>query len=252
MTNSDRLKEKVCIVNGAASEIGAAVAKRFAQEGGIVIGVDIREHDVGDLSLSADLTDEVQVERAYSEAFEKYGRLDVIYNNMGLQHSDDRSALDVSIETWNMVLAANLTSIFLCCKHGIPYLLKSDPSGGSIINSASFLASTGAATSQMAYSAAKAGVIQLTRDLGIHLARSNVRVNAVSFGPISIARQQAVFEANPGSLEKRIIHWPMGRFGTMDEVTGTIAFLASSDSGFITAAEISLDGGINVAFTIPE
>ena len=158
----------------------------------------------------------------------------------------------MSLETWRRVQDANLTSVFLSCKHGIAYLRNTDPSGGSVVNAASFLADIGAATAQMAYAAAKAGVVQLSRDLGVHLARSGVRVNAVLFGPVDTAVQRAVFEQNPGALDKRLVHWPMGRFGTLAEAAGAIAFLASDDSGFITAAALPLDGGITEAFTVPD
>ena len=156
----------------------------------------------------------------YEQVVRRYGRLDVIYNNMGLMEGGDRSALDTSLETWRRVQDANLTSIFLSCKHGIGHLCNTDPAGGSVINAASFLAVTGAATAQMAYAAAKAGVVQLSRDLGVHTARSGVRVNAVLFGPIDTAHQRAVFDRNPGALEKRLVHWPMGRFGTLAEAAG--------------------------------
>jgi NAD(P)-dependent dehydrogenase (short-subunit alcohol dehydrogenase family) len=239
-----RLAGRVCVVNGAASEIGQAVARRFASEGGVVAGVDKAEHSVGEHVVRADLVDEQVVRR--------YGRLDVIYNNMGLMDRGDRSALDTSLETWRRVLDANLTSIFLSCKHGIRHLRDTDPAGGSVINAASFLAEIGAATAPMAYAAAKAAVVQLSRDLGVHLARSGVRVNAVLFGPIDTSDQRAVFVRNPGALEKRLVHWPMGRFGTLEEAAAAIAFLASDDSGFITAAALPLDGGITEAFTVPE
>ena len=248
----NRLAGRVCVVNGAGSVIGRAVAGRFASEGGVVVGVDQVEHSVGRLAVQADLADEAQVETMYEQVVREYGRLDVIYNNMGLMDPGDRSALDTSLQTWRRVHDANLTSVFLSCKHGIPHLRNTDPAGGSVINAASFLADIGAATAQMAYAAAKAGVVQLTRDLGVHLARSGVRVNAVLFGPIDTPGQRAVFERNPGALEKRLVHWPMGRFGTLEEAAGTIAFLASDDSGFITAAALPLDGGITKAFTVPE
>lgn len=251
MALSERLKDRVCIISGAASAIGEAVAERFQEEGALVVGVDKAEHSVGDYSLTADLTDESQVQEMYARTVEKYGKINVIYNNVGLQDREDHSALDMGLGTWQRVQDANLTSVFLSCKHGIPYLLK-NPMGSSVINSASFLANIGAATAQMAYSAAKAGVIQLTRDLGVNLARSGVRVNAVCFGPIATDKQQAVFDRNPGSLEKRLVHWPMGRFGTLREAAGTIAFLASDAAGFITAAAIPLDGGITAAFTVPD
>jgi NAD(P)-dependent dehydrogenase (short-subunit alcohol dehydrogenase family) len=247
-----RLAGRVCVVNGAASEIGQAVARRFASEGGVVAGVDKAEHSVGEHVVRADLVDESQVEAMYEQVVRRYGRLDVIYNNMGLMDRGDRSALDTSLETWRRVLDANLTSIFLSCKHGIRHLRNTDPAGGSVINAASFLAEIGAATAQMAYAAAKAGVVQLSRDLGVRLARSGVRVNAVLFGPIDTSDQRAVFVRNPGALEKRLVHWPMGRFGTLEEAAAAIAFLASDDSGFITAAALPLDGGITEAFTVPE
>jgi NAD(P)-dependent dehydrogenase (short-subunit alcohol dehydrogenase family) len=240
------------VVNGAASEIGQAVAERFAREGAVVVGVDQAEHHVGDHVIQADLADEPQVEAMYQQVVRRHGRLDVIYNNMGLMDPGDRSALDTSLQTWRRVQDANLTSIFLSCKHGIPHLRNTEPAGGSVINAASFLADVGAATAQMAYAAAKASVVQLTRDLGVQLARSGVRVNAVLFGPIDTAGQRAVFERNPGALDKRLVHWPMGRFGTLAEAAGTIAFLASDDAGFITAAALPLDGGITEAFTVPE
>jgi len=246
----ERLKDRVCVINGAASAIGEAVAERFQEEGALVIGVDKAEHSVGDHSLTADLTDESQVQEMYARTVEKHGKINVLYNDMGLQGREDHSALDMDLDTWQRVQNANLTSPFLSCKHGTPYLMK--PAGGSVINSASFLANIGAATARMAYSAAKAGVIQLTRDLGINLAKSGVRVNAVCFEPIATEEQQAVFDRNPGSLEKRLVHWLVGRYGTLREAAGTIAFLASDDSGFITASAIRLDGGITAAFTVPE
>jgi NAD(P)-dependent dehydrogenase (short-subunit alcohol dehydrogenase family) len=247
-----RLTGRVCVVNGAASEIGQAVADRFGGEGAKVVGVDKAAHTVGELAVQADLTDEAQVEAMYEQVVAQYGRLDVIYNNTGFMDPGDRSAFDTSLETWRRVHDANLTSIFLSCKHGIPHLRNTRPAGGSVINAASFLAEVGAATAQMGYAAAKAGVVQLTRDLGVHLARSGVRVNAVLFGPIDTAGQRAVFERNPGALDKRMAHWPMGRFGTLAEAAGAVAFLASDDSGFITAAALPLDGGITEAFTVPD
>lgn len=247
-----RLAGKVCVVNGAASLIGRAVAERFAREGGVVVGVDRVEHSAGEHTIQADLADEPQVESMYRDVVARYGRVDVIYNNMGLMDRGDGSALDTDLDTWRRVHDANLTSIFLACKHGIPHLRDTEPTGGSVINAASFLAATGAATAQMAYSAAKAAVVQLSRDLGVRLARSGVRVNAVLFGPIDTPSQRLILERNPDVLAKRMVHWPMGRFGSLDEAAGAIAFLASDDAGFITAAALPLDGGITEAFTVPE
>ncbi len=196
------LTGKVCVVNGAASAIGQAVAERFASEGAVVVGVDKVEHSVGEQAMRADLADESQVQAMYDRVVREHGRLDVIYNNMGLMDAGDHSALDTSLETWRRVHDANLTSIFLSCKYGIAHLRDTEPTGGSVINAASFLAAVGSATAPMAYAAAKAGVVQLTRDLGVHLARSGIRVNAVLFGPIATPAQQAVFDRNPGALEQ--------------------------------------------------
>ena len=247
-----RLFGKVCVVNGAASPIGRAIADRFTHEGGFVVGVDKVEHSVGEHAIQADLADEDCVEATYREIVRECGRLDVIYNNMGLMAPADGSALDISLTTWMDALNANLTSIFLSCKHGIPHLLNTEPAGGSVINAASFLAVIGSATAPMAYTAAKAGVVQLSRDLGVHLARSGVRVNAVLLGPIETPQQRALLERDPDILARRLVHWPMGRYGTLEEAARTIAFLASDDAGFITGTAIPLDGGITIAFTVPE
>ncbi|HEX3807584.1 MAG TPA: SDR family oxidoreductase [Gaiellaceae bacterium] len=246
-----RLDGRVCVVNGAASELGRAVAGRFAAEGGIVVGVDLVEHTVGDTAIRADLVDEAQVRALYEQAVAEHWRLDVIYNNVGLMVPEDRSLLETSLDTWRRVLDANLTSVFLACKHGIPHLRETEPAGGAVVNAASFLAEIGAATAQMAYAAAKAGVVQLTRDLGVQLARSGIRVNAVLFGPFDTAAQRSVFEGRPDVLEARLVHWPMGRFGTPAEAAAAVAFLASDDAGFLTAAALPLDGGIGEAFTVP-
>jgi len=242
----------VCLVLGAASVIGAAVADRFSREGAIVAGVDRVDHAVGAHSLQADLTDEEQVAKIIDEVVRRCGRIDVLYNNVGFMDPADGSALRTDLDTWQQVLNANLTPVFLACRHGIRWMLAADPPRGVVINAASFLADTGAATAPMAFSAAKAAVVQLTRDLGVHLARSGVRVNAVLFGPIETPTQRAILDASPDTLAARLIHWPMGRFGTVDEATGTVAFLASDDAGFITGAAIPLDGGITRAFTVPD
>src|SRR5262249_42997791 len=153
----------------------------------------------------------------------------------------DGSALTTDLESWRRVHDANLTPVFLSCRHGIARMLDADPPGGSVVNATSFLGDIGAATAPMAFSSAKAAVGQLTPHLGVHLARSGVRVNAVSFGPIETPAQRAILETTPETLAKRLVHWPMGRFGTLEEAAGAVAFLASDDAGFITAATLSLD-----------
>jgi NAD(P)-dependent dehydrogenase (short-subunit alcohol dehydrogenase family) len=247
-----RLANKVCVIAGAAGVIGEATAGRLRREGATVVGVDQRAHSVGVLSVEADLTAEAEVERTFARIYQEFGRIDVLFNNAGLNDPDDHSALDMTQETWDRVFAANLTTTFLSCKHGIPYLLRNDPPSGSVINTASFLAVMGAATSQMAYSAAKAAVIQLSRDLGTHLARRGVRVNALCLGPIETPQLRELFSRlPPEELPKRLIHYPMGRFGTVEELAGTVAYLASDDAGFVTASAFPIEGGITAAFTVP-
>jgi len=251
-TGLGRLEDKVCVVTGAASPLAEAVANRLTSEGATVIGVDQREHRVGESSRQADLTDEDQVRKLFDGVRKDFGHIDVLYNNTGLNDREDHSALDMPLPVWERVLAANLTTTFLCCKHGIPHLLENDPPKGSVINTASFLAVMGAASSQMAYSAAKAAVLQLSRDLGVHLGRRGVRVNALVLGPIETPQLRTLFDGiGEDEIARRFNHYPMGRFGTPEELAGTVAYLASDDSGFITGAAFSLDGGITSAFTVP-
>lgn len=248
----ERLTNKVCVVTGAASALAETVVDRLASEGATVVGVDRREHRVGAYSRQADLTDEDQVRELFASVKNDLGRIDVLYNNAGLNDRDDHSALDMPLAVWERVLAANLTTTFLCCKHVVPYLLENDPPSGSIINTASFLAVMGAASSQMAYSVAKAGVVQLSRDLGVHLGRRGVRVNALILGPIETPQLHALFQdIGDEEVARRFVHYPMSRFGTPDELAGTVAYLASDDAGFITGAAFPLDGGITSAFTVP-
>lgn len=247
-----RLKDKVCVVTGAASPIAEAVANRLTNEGATVVGVDQRQHGVGPHPWTTDLTDEDQVRELFAGVKNNLGRIDVLYNNAGLNDREDHSALDMPLPVWERVLAANLTTTFLCCKHAIPHMLNNDPPSGSVINTASFLAVMGAASSQMAYSVAKAGVLQLSRDLGVHLGRRGVRVNALVLGPIETPQLRALFEnIGDDEIARRFVHYPMGRFGTLEEIAGTVAYLASNDAGFITGAAFPLDGGITSAFTVP-
>jgi NAD(P)-dependent dehydrogenase (short-subunit alcohol dehydrogenase family) len=248
----ERLKNKVCVVTGAASVIAEAAVDRLTSEGATVVGVDRRQHAVGQHSRTADLTDENQVRELFASVKNDLGRIDILYNNAGLSDREDHSALDLPLTVWERVLAANLTTTFLCCKHAVPHLLDNDPPSGSVINTASFLAVMGAASSQMAYSAAKAGVLQLTRDLGVQLARRGVRVNALVLGPIETPQLRALFEdIGDDEIARRFLHYPMGRFGRLEELAGTVAYLASDDAGFVTGAAFPLDGGITSAFTVP-
>jgi NAD(P)-dependent dehydrogenase (short-subunit alcohol dehydrogenase family) len=244
-----RLSEKVCVITGAAGGIGLATAERFAAEGARVVGVDLREHEVGALSLQADLTDEVSVARLYAEVRSELGRIDVLFNNAGISPNDDASVIDTSVEAWERVQAANLRSVFLCCKHGIPVLLEGG--GGSVINTASFVAVMGAATSQISYTASKGGVLAMSRELGVEFARRGVRVNALCPGPVDTPLLRELYAKDPEQAARRLVHVPMGRFGRAEEIASAALFLASDDSSFMTAQALLVDGGIAGAYTTP-
>ncbi len=244
-----RLEEKVCVITGAAGGIGAATAELFAREGARVVGVDLREHAIGELSLQADLTDEAAVQELYRRAREEMGRIDVLFNNAGISPTDDASVLDTTLEAWERVQWANLRSVFLCCKHGIPHLLQAG--GGSVINTASFVAVLGAATSQISYTASKGGVLALSRELGVEFARRGVRVNALCPGPVDTPLLQELYAKDLEQAARRLVHVPMGRFARAEEIANGVLFLASDESSFVTASTFLVDGGISGAYTTP-
>jgi NAD(P)-dependent dehydrogenase (short-subunit alcohol dehydrogenase family) len=248
-----RLEGNVCVIAGAASVIGRAVADRLTSEGAVVVGIDQEEHTTGSLSLIANLSSENEVQNVFARIFKMNGRIDFLYNNAGAVSSEDKSVLNTTTETLDRIFAANFRTAWLCCKYCVPFMLSNEPPSGSIVNSSSFLANMGSATGQMAYNAAKAAVSQLSRDLGTNLARLGIRVNALSLGPIQTPQLAEVF-ARIGDQERnrRFTHMPLGRFGTLEELASTVAFLASEDSGFITASVFPIDGGIQHAFTVPE
>lgn len=248
----ERLQGRVCVVAGVAGALGEGVARRFAEEGGIVVGMDRKDHATGTLALKVDLTDEAQVQAAYEAAYAQFGRIDVIYNNAGIVDPGDRSALEITQETWNRVFAGNLTTAWLSCKHGIPFMLRQPRPNGSVINTSSFLSGMGAASAQMAFNAAKAAVEQLSRDLGVNLARRGVRVNSMALGPIETPQIRQMFDSlGAEEVARRFIHYPMGRFGSVEELAATAAYLASDDAGFVTAASFPINAGIQGAFTVP-
>jgi NAD(P)-dependent dehydrogenase (short-subunit alcohol dehydrogenase family) len=248
-THLMRLRDKVCVITGAAGGIGAATAALFEREGARVVGVDLREHSVGELSLQADLTDEESVAGLYAHTREELGRVDVLFNNAGISPTDDASVLDTSLEAWERVQTANLRSVFLCCKHGIPHLL--DGGGGSVINTASFVAILGAATSQISYTASKGGVLALSRELGVEFARRGVRVNALCPGPVDTPLLRELYAKDPEQAARRLVHVPMGRFANAEEIANAALFLASDESSFVTATAFMVDGGISGAYTTP-
>ena len=245
-----RLDGKVCVVTGAASGIGAESARLFGEEGASVVGVDLAEDSIGDLVLAADVTDEEQVKGIYARAREEYGRVDVLFNNAGINPGDDASVLDTSLEAWQRVQDVNVRSVFLCCKHGIPHLIEAG--GGSVINTASFVAVMGAAVSQISYTASKGAVLSMSREMGVEFAREGVRVNALCPGPVNTPLLEELFASDPEKAERRLVHIPIGRFGEAREIANAALFLASDDSTFVTATTFMVDGGLSGAYLTPE
>lgn len=248
---SGRLEGKVCVITGAAGGIGAATAELFAAEGATVVGVDLHDGSPGDLALAVDVTEEHAITTMYATVRERFGKIDVLFNNAGISPDDDVSVLDTSLEAWQRVQDVNLKSVFLCCKHGIPHLLE-NPAGGSVINTASFVAVMGAATSQISYTASKGGVLALTRELGVEFARRGVRVNALCPGPVDTPLLQELFAKDPDKAARRMVHLPMGRFARADEIAKGVLFLASDDSTYVNASTFLVDGGLSGAYTTPE
>ncbi|MDP4015386.1 MAG: 3-oxoacyl-ACP reductase [Candidatus Nanopelagicales bacterium] len=251
-----RLKDRVAVITGAGSGIGLATAQRFAAEGARVVAVDLDPtsgqavaDEVGGLFIPADVTIADDIERIFATANDAYGSIDISFNNAGISPPDDDSILETGIEAWRRVQDVNLTSVFLCCKAAIPYMLSQGK--GSIINTASFVATMGAATSQISYTASKGGVLAMSRELGVQFAREGIRVNALSPGPVDTPLLRELFAADPERAARRLVHIPMGRFARAEEIAAAVAFLASDDAGFITASNFLVDGGISGAYVTP-
>jgi NAD(P)-dependent dehydrogenase (short-subunit alcohol dehydrogenase family) len=252
VTARGRLAGRVCVVTGASGGIGAATVELFQREGATAVGVDLRADSPGDLALEADVTSEQQVHDMYGRVRAEYGRIDVLFNNAGIAPSDDGSVLDTTLEAWERVQQVNMRSVFLCCKHGIPHLLENDgPSRGSVINTASFVAVMGAATSQISYTASKGAVLALSRELGVEFARRGVRVNALCPGPVDTPLLRELFAKDPEKAARRLVHVPMGRFARAEEIAQSALFLAGEDSSYITASTFLVDGGLSGAYTTP-
>jgi NAD(P)-dependent dehydrogenase (short-subunit alcohol dehydrogenase family) len=252
-----RLVDRVAVVTGAGSGIGLASARRLAAEGAKVVVADLdgeagkaAADEVGGLFVHADVTSEDDVAAMYEAALSAYGRIDVAFNNAGISPPDDDSILVTGLEAWRRVQEVNLTSVYLCCKHVIPHMQARG--GGSIINTASFVAVMGSATSQISYSASKGGVLAMSRELGVQFAREGIRVNALCPGPVNTPLLRELFAADPERAARRLVHVPMGRFAEAEEIAAAVAFLASDDSSFITAASFLVDGGISGAYVTPE
>jgi NAD(P)-dependent dehydrogenase (short-subunit alcohol dehydrogenase family) len=245
-----RLDGKVCVITGAASGIGAETADRFAAEGATVVGVDLAESAPGELSFQADVSVEEDVKRVYDGTREAFGRIDVLFNNAGINPSDDESVLDTDVEAWQKVQDVNVRSVFLCCKHGIPHLLASG--GGSVVNTASFVAVMGAAVSQISYTASKGAVLSMSREMGVEFARRGVRVNALCPGPVSTPLLMELFAKDEEKRARRMVHIPMGRFAEPREIADAALFLASDESSYVNATTFMVDGGLSGAYLTPE
>ncbi len=245
-----RLDGKVCVITGAASGIGADTALLFGQEGAHVVGVDLNPGSVGELTIEADVTDEGQVIDVYAQAREKFGRVDVLFNNAGINPNDDTSVLDTPLDAWQRVQDVNVRSVFLCCKHGIPHLLEAG--AGSVINTASFVAVMGAAVSQISYTASKGAVLAMSREMGVEFADRNLRVNALCPGPVNTPLLQELFAKDQAKAARRLVHLPPGRFGEAREIANAALFLASDESTFVNSATFMVDGGLSGAYVTPE
>jgi NAD(P)-dependent dehydrogenase (short-subunit alcohol dehydrogenase family) len=251
-----RLQDRVAVVTGGASGIGLATARRFAQEGAKVVIADLDKatgegvaDEVGGLFVKTDVSGEDDVRAMYAAAKEAYGSVDIAFNNAGISPPEDDSILTTGLDAWRRVQEVNLTSVYLCCKYAIPYMREQGK--GSIINTASFVAVMGAATSQISYTASKGGVLAMSRELGVQFAREGIRVNALCPGPVNTPLLQELFAKDPERAARRLVHIPLGRFAEATEIAAAVAFLASDDASFITASQFLVDGGISGAYVTP-
>jgi NAD(P)-dependent dehydrogenase (short-subunit alcohol dehydrogenase family) len=254
-----RLEGKVCVITGAGGGMGREAAIVFTGEGAKVcvadVDLDIAEETVslcsGDaFAVRVNVADEEDVRGMYRTTAERFGGVDVLYNNAGISPGDDASVLDTSLDAWQRVQDVNTKGVFLCCKHGIPYLL--ERGGGSVINVASFVAILGAATSQISYTASKGAVLAMSRELAVQFAREGIRVNALCPGPVETPLLLAIYGDDPAAFARRQIHWPTGRLGKPREIVNAALFLASDESSFVNGAAFIVDGGLTAAYVTPE
>jgi NAD(P)-dependent dehydrogenase (short-subunit alcohol dehydrogenase family) len=253
-----RLDGKVCVITGAGGGMGREAALLFSEEGAQVCVADVNLEAAQGVASDArdafahqvDVADETSVKAMMDATAERYGGIDVLYNNAGISPNDDASVLDTSVEAWERVQAVNTKGVFLCCKHGIPHLRQRG--GGSVINVASFVAILGAATSQISYTASKGAVLSMTRELAVQFARENIRVNALCPGPVETPLLLSIFGDDPAALERRRNHWPMGRLAKPREIVNGALFLASDESSYVTGSTFLVDGGLTAAYVTPE
>jgi NAD(P)-dependent dehydrogenase (short-subunit alcohol dehydrogenase family) len=253
---TQRLKGKVAVITGGASGIGLATARRFAAEGATVVIGDMNPEsgeaaaaEVGGLFVKVNVTDEVEVNTLFDTAQATYGSLDIAFNNAGISPPDDDSIETTELPAWDKVQEVNLKSVYLCSRAALRHMVKQQ--SGSIINTASFVAVMGSATSQISYTASKGGVLAMTRELGVQFARQGIRVNALCPGPVNTPLLQELFAKDPERAQRRLVHIPKGRFAEPEELAAAVAFLASDDSSFITASTFLVDGGISGAYVTP-
>ncbi|MQY22772.1 3-oxoacyl-ACP reductase [Nocardia macrotermitis] len=251
-----RLQDRVAVVTGGGSGIGLATVRRFAQEGARVVVADIdtaagesAAAEVDGRFVRTDVTDEEQVRALFQTAVDVYGGLDIAFNNAGISPPEDDSILTTGLDAWQRVQQVNLTSVYLCSKYAIEHMLTRGR--GSVINTASFVAVMGAATSQISYTASKGGVLAMSRELGVQFARQGIRVNALCPGPVNTPLLQELFAKDPERAARRLVHIPLGRFAEPEEIAAAVAFLASDDSSFMTASQFMVDGGIAGAYVTP-
>jgi NAD(P)-dependent dehydrogenase (short-subunit alcohol dehydrogenase family) len=251
-----RLQDRVAVITGAGSGIGLASARRMAAEGAVIVAVDIDEaagqkaaDETGGTFVAADVSSEEDVRRLFDGVVAQHGRVDIAFNNAGISPPEDDSILTTGLDAWRRVQEINLTSVYLCCKYVLPHMQRAGR--GSVINTASFVAVLGAATSQISYTASKGGVLAMSRELGVQFAREGIRVNALCPGPVNTPLLRELFAKDPERAARRLVHVPMGRFAEAGEIAAAVAFLASDDASFITASSFLVDGGISGAYVTP-
>jgi NAD(P)-dependent dehydrogenase (short-subunit alcohol dehydrogenase family) len=253
-----RLENKVVVITGAAGGIGREAALLFSEEGALICVADVLE-EAGKQTASecreaffqkVDVTSAGSVQAMYEATSERYGGIDVLYNNAGIMPPEDASILDTDPDAWQRVQDVNTKGVYLCCKYGIPHLL--ERGGGSVVNTASFVALAGAATSQISYTASKGAVLSMSRELAVEFARRGVRVNALCPGPVETPLLMRLFAETPGALDRRLVHLPMGRLAQAKEIAYGALFLASDESSYVNGATFLVDGGLTAAYVTAE